>query len=72
MVYAGIVCCDPPDEIFWQTGAAFVETMSQRAILKDLVSTFIARWPAAVVLVGVVLTLAWIALLFGLPLYLLI
>jgi hypothetical protein len=42
-----------------------------RATMKNLVSKFVNRWPAALVILGVALTVAWVALLVGVPLYLL-
>ena len=49
--------------------------MSRPMVLKDLLSTFVSsfanRWPAAIVILGVALTLAWVVLLVGFPLYLL-
>lgn len=42
-----------------------------RAMRKNLVSKFANRWPAALVILGVALTLAWVVLLVAVPLYLL-
>jgi len=41
------------------------------AVLKNLLEKFTDRWPTAVVILGVALTLAWFVLLVGFPLYLL-
>lgn len=41
------------------------------AVLKNLLEKFTDRWPTAVVIVGVALTLAWVALLVVFPLFLL-
>ena len=46
--------------------------MSHLAMVKELLNTFVARWPAVMVIFGVAVTLAWIALLVGLPFYLFI
>jgi hypothetical protein len=42
-----------------------------RAVMKNLVSKCANRWPAALVILGVALTLVWVALLITVPLYLL-
>ena len=39
--------------------------------VKYLTSKIVDRWPAALVILGVALTIAWIVVLLGLPLYLL-
>jgi len=46
-------------------------TLSRLMALKDLLSTFTNQWPAALVIFGLAITLAWVALLVGFPLYLL-
>jgi len=45
--------------------------MFRPIVLKDLLATVANRWPAALVIFGVALTLVWVALLVGFPLYLL-
>jgi hypothetical protein len=45
--------------------------MSRPVILKTLLDKIADRWPAALVIFGVALTLVWVALLVGFPLYLL-
>ena len=45
--------------------------MSRPMTPRDLLTTFVTRWPAAVLVFGLVLTLVWVALLVGFPLYLL-
>jgi hypothetical protein len=45
--------------------------MFRPIVPKDLLAAVANRWPAALVIFGVALTLAWVALLVGFPLYLL-
>jgi len=72
MVYPNIICCEPLDELFnlieRETLAA---TDGPPMFPKDLLRKFADRWPAALVIFGLALTLAWVALLVGFPLYLL-
>jgi len=71
MVYADIDCSCAVNEISTQGEDARQNPMSRPMTPRDLLTTFVTRWPAAVLVFGLVLTLVWVALLVGFPLYLL-